>query len=61
MVGALFGSHQSAPMTEEEYYMGDGVEPSEHEKLVEQKRMERLLKSQMRSVTLDLTSAAATG
>jgi hypothetical protein len=36
------------PMTEEEYYMGDGGEPSEHEKLIEQKRMERLLKSQIK-------------
>jgi hypothetical protein len=34
-------------MTEEVYYMGDGGEPSEHEKLIEQKRMERLLKSQI--------------
>ena len=36
------------PMTEEEYYMGDGTEPSEHEKMVEQKRMERLLKMQIK-------------
>ena len=36
------------PMTEEEYYMGDAGEPSEHEKLIEQKRMERLLKMQIK-------------
>lgn len=36
------------PMTEEEYYMGDGGEPSEHEKLIEEKRMERLLKMQIK-------------
>ena len=35
-------------MPEEEYFFGEGNEPSEYERLVEQKRQERLLKQQIK-------------
>ena len=41
-------THMSAlfdiPVTDEEFYMRDGGEPSEYERLIEEKRQERLLK-----------------
>ena len=36
------------PMTDDEFYMQDGGEPSEYERMVEEKRMERLLKQQIK-------------
>jgi hypothetical protein len=36
------------PVTDEEFYMRDGGEPSEYEQMVEQKRQERLLKQQIK-------------
>ena len=35
-------------MTDDEFYMQDGGEPSEYERMVEEKRMERLLKQQIK-------------
>ena len=36
------------PVTDEEFYMRDGGEPSEYERLIEEKRQERLLKQQIK-------------
>ena len=35
------------PVTEEEYYFGQGTEPSQYELMLEQKRQEKLLKQQI--------------
>jgi hypothetical protein len=52
----LFSGHKQTqmsalfdiPMTDDEFYMQDGGEPSEYERMVEEKRMERLLKQQIK-------------